>query len=243
MNVSTPIISNKNNNDEIDLTEIIKILWKNKILIIIITFIFMLFSIIFALIVPKQYKATASFFIASENTSTSQLSGYASFLGMSSESGIEGLIKSVLDSESIKQNIAKKYKERFKNDINIFLNEQKNLGPNTDALVENFIISKIGLNNNFSHNTNKNGLFSLSFVSTEKELTVSILNDYLTNIIEYNENLEISAKRNIIKIIDPPQLPLKPYKPNKKLVVALGFILGGSCSAIFVLIRNTFRSR
>ena len=212
--------------------------------IVFITSIFVCISIVYALLAPKEYKATASFFIASENASVSGLSGYASMLGIaSSSSNLEGLIISVLDSNSIKQNIVQNYKQRYKNDIELFLKKQKTLSTNADALVESFLISKIGLKANFSHKTNKNGLFTLSFVSTEKELTVSILNDYLTNIIEYNENLEISAERNIIKIIDPPQLPLGPFKPNKKSIVAIGLILGCFFSFVFFLIRNAFGSK
>lgn len=243
MDSTTSIAHNHINDDEIDLIEIFKTLWKSKRLIIAITFIFILFSLIYALMAPKQYKATASFFIASENASMSQLSGYASLLGVSSSSNMEGLIISVINSKSIKQKIAQNYKQRYKNDIDIFLNKQKTLGANVDALVESFIIKKkLGLKDNFSHNTNKNGLITLSFVSTEKDLTVLILNDYLDNIIEYNENLELSAEKNIIKIIDAPQLPIFPYKPNKKIIVIVGFILGGFCSVAFVLLRNAFTS-
>ena len=242
MDSTTSIAHNHINDDEIDLIEIFKTLWKSKRLIIAITFIFILFSLIYALMAPKQYKATASFFIASENASMSQLSGYASLLGVSSSSNMEGLIISVINSKSIKQKIAQNYKQRYKNDIDIFLKNQKHLGSNVDALVESFLISVIGLKDNFSHNTNKNGLITLSFVSTEKDLTVLILNDYLDNIIEYNENLELSAEKNIIKIIDAPQLPIFPYKPNKKIIVIVGFILGGFCSVAFVLLRNAFTS-
>lgn len=50
-----------------------------------------------------------------------------------------------------------------------------------------------------------------------------------------------NVERGAMTIIDPPMVPLEPFKPNKPLILVLGFMLGGMLGVTFVLVRNAFR--
>ena len=55
----------KNHEDEIDLSEIFKVLWKRKKIIIWGTIIFTLISIIISFLIPKTYKSNAFYVLSS----------------------------------------------------------------------------------------------------------------------------------------------------------------------------------
>ena len=74
--------------DEIDLRELFGVLWSGKIKIIVITAIFAIGSVIYALSVPNQYKATALLAPAQSDggglsSALGQLGGLASLAGVS----------------------------------------------------------------------------------------------------------------------------------------------------------------
>ena len=225
-----------NDDDEIDLVELFKTLWENKKTIIATALLFAITAGIISFMLPKQYKSTASFFITESDKPSSSLMGYAAMLGVSTPGNIESLIKNVLDSYSIKVNIAKKYHQDFDDAIKEYKASAKH--PITHAHINNFIIkSQLKLDKNFSFSVNKNNLFKLNYISEDKVQSKTILEHYLNKIIEYNERLELSAEKNIITIVDPPQIPLYKFKPNIKLNIVIGGILGGLLSVIFVFIK------
>ncbi len=74
--------------DEIDLLEFIKILWKGKYLIIVITVLITAMSVIFALNLPNKYKASA-LVAPMENNNASGLAGLAQKFGALSGANIQ----------------------------------------------------------------------------------------------------------------------------------------------------------
>ena len=72
--------------DEIDLRELFGVLWAGKIKIMAITAVFAVASVIYALSVPNQYKATA--LLASAHSSGGGLSGLGRFGGLASLAGV-----------------------------------------------------------------------------------------------------------------------------------------------------------
>tara|TARA_Y100001968_G_C19403298_1_gene742212 strand:+ start:11 stop:757 length:747 start_codon:yes stop_codon:yes gene_type:complete len=239
---TTQIDSHDHNDDEIDLIELFKTLWHNKTIIISVTIICIFFAGIISIVFPKQYKSTASFFITESDKPSNTLMGYASILGVNSPSNIESLLQNVLDSYSIKLNIAKQFESDFKNSINEYI--QKNPNHNTQEYILDYIIhSKLQLHKNFNFSIDKNNLFQLSYISNNKTLSQKILNTYLSQIIAYNESLELSAEKDLITIIDPPKIPLKKHTPNTILNLLLGLILGFFSSSFFILIKAHFNSK
>ena len=74
--------------DEIDLRELFAVLWAGKVKIVAITAVFAVASVIYALSVPNQYKATALLAPAQQDSggisgALGQLGGLASLAGVS----------------------------------------------------------------------------------------------------------------------------------------------------------------
>lgn len=70
------------NNDEIDFTQMITLLWVNKIKIVFITSIFAIASIFYALSIPNQYKATAILAPAQKSNVSSLVGSLGSIASM-----------------------------------------------------------------------------------------------------------------------------------------------------------------
>lgn len=83
------------------------------------------------------------------------------------------------------------------------------------------------------------------------------LKENVTNFSENNSYNELVANINVYKTLQlpsinefnifqvnaTPEIPEKPIKPNKKLIVIIGFFLGGILAVLFVLIRQAIRNR
>ena len=72
-----------NNSDEIDLIELLKTAWNGRKQIIIISFVFVLLGVAFALLSPTVYTSSTTFINSqTESSSGSRLSGVASLVGI-----------------------------------------------------------------------------------------------------------------------------------------------------------------
>lgn len=78
------------NQFEVDISELIRLLWKQKILIVVVTAAFAVASVIFAISKPNLYKSEAILFPVADNSSSSamgQLGGLAALAGFGSKDG------------------------------------------------------------------------------------------------------------------------------------------------------------
>ena len=105
-----------NNSDEINLIELLKTAWNGRKLIIIISFIFVLVGIAFALLSPIVYSSSTTFINSqTESSSASGLSGVASLVGinigsMGSGSEIPPLMyPQIAESVQFKRDLLKSY--------------------------------------------------------------------------------------------------------------------------------------
>ena len=72
-----------NHNDEIDLIEIIKTIWKGKWFVILFSSFFVFIGIITALLSPIVYTSSSTFILVADNDNkTSSLGGVASLVGI-----------------------------------------------------------------------------------------------------------------------------------------------------------------
>jgi len=138
-----------NQDDESDLAEIWHAIWSGKFIIIIISLIFALASIAFALSKPNIYKASAILAPASSESSSSDLIGQ--FGGLASLAGISlggggGVDKTALALEIIK---SRSFLESFiaKHNLLVPLMAAKNWDPASNTLILNTEI--------YDNNTNK----------------------------------------------------------------------------------------
>ena len=207
------------NNDEIDLLQLFFRLWKKKALFLCTAIICIVSGSLYNLISTEEYKIKTSFFVTSTNVSgaaSNPLMSYAGLLGMSSPSDLSSFIKNILKSKSIQKDIAIKFQKHFELEINqAILN--KDLKNSLDHKYA-FIIEKLELKQKFSFSVNKDQLFQLVYISHSPTLGEKVLNTFLDQILEYNQNLELTANKNYITIIDPPKSSLYPFKPNLKQI-------------------------
>ena len=222
--------------DEIDLIELFRPLWHHKTKIIIAVIIATGIALFISLLSAPLYKSRTSFFLRTPQSQSNALSGYASLLGISTggSSNVSNHIQNILDSTTIQHSVAEKLTPYYQHEINTAI--QKKQLENNALFIRNFIIAKSKLSKRFNYEINPNSLFEMTFVSTDPKLSQTVLSIYLAEILDYNRNLELSAERNIITVIDAPSLPLGPFKPNIKLNMVLGAVLGflGSCVAILI---------
>jgi uncharacterized protein involved in exopolysaccharide biosynthesis len=140
MNVNAPY-QNSGNDDEIDLAELWFAIWSGKVLIIVITFLFAISSILYAVNQPNIYKASTLLAPASEQGSAGGLAKMAGqFGGLASLAGINlgggatdktGLALEVLKSRIFIENFITKYQ------LLVPLMAAKNWDINTNTLIFN----------------------------------------------------------------------------------------------------------
>jgi len=131
----------QNQDDEIDLAELWRAIWAGKFTIIIISMIFAVASVFFALSKPNIYKASAILAPASDDAGgglgamAGQLGGLASMAGISLGGG-GGVDKTALALEIIK---SRSFVENFitKHDLLVPLMASKNWDMATDTLILN----------------------------------------------------------------------------------------------------------
>ncbi|HBY86088.1 MAG TPA: LPS O-antigen length regulator [Colwellia sp.] len=128
----------QNQDDEIDLAELWRAIWAGKFTIIIISLIFAIASVFFALSKPNIYKASAILAPASDESSgmggmAGQLGGLASMAGISLGGG-GGTDKTALALEIVK---SRSFVEAFinKHDLLVPLMASKNWDMATDTLI------------------------------------------------------------------------------------------------------------
>jgi uncharacterized protein involved in exopolysaccharide biosynthesis len=97
-------------------------------------------------------------------------------------------------------------------------------------------MTRLRLSKNVILKKNKNGLFRLTFRYTDPEIALKTVQLYLDQIAKMNQDLRVSTQREIITVLDPPQLPNKPSRPRKlmNLFVTLFFSFFASASAALI---------
>ncbi|MEI7942072.1 MAG: Wzz/FepE/Etk N-terminal domain-containing protein [Candidatus Riflemargulisbacteria bacterium] len=223
--------------DEIDVVELLKVLFKYWMLIVSITITATVIGIIFATIAIPTYKAEAKFFIPQQDKSA--LSGYMSAIsslglgglggGNSSSEVVLNLINSKRMAKDIvvKFDLVKVYQER---------NSKKKIEADTNDQ-ENMLYSAIiQLKGSLSVNSDKSGLITLGIEDQNPQLAADIANYMVVNLDVMNEELKLSSQKPMVTVLDPAEKPLVKAKPNKKMFVIVGFITGGVLSVFLAFV-------
>ena len=183
---------------EIPLSDLIIIIWKNKILISIITFIFAISSIVYVLVVDEEYKVTCLINPAEPSdellvSSTSMFGGFS--LAGQVETPIVKLINLSLNSKDFLMQFYIKYKD---NEV-MFKQTLKDIDLETKYSIEERELKKIEtfieiLREDiirFSVNGGNNTI-SISIVLTDKLLAYQFLNEILDNLKNYIKNQNVA---------------------------------------------------
>ena len=238
------IIAPTYNEDEIDIVELLRVLFKYWMLIVSITIVATIIGIIFATIAIPTYKAEAKFFIPQQDKSA--LSGYMSAIsslglgglggGNSSSEVVLNLINSRRMAKDIvvKFDLIKVYQERERN--------KKIADKDNKNIQENMLFQSINqLKQSLSVNSDKSGLITLAIEDQNPQLAADIANYMVINLDIMNEELKLSSQKPMVTVLDPAEKPLVKAKPNKKMFVIVGFITGGVLSVFLSFVIDYFK--
>ena len=227
--------------DEIDLIEILSVLYQNKLKFLVAMLVSSVLAVVFLFVAPKQYQSKATFFVNSDTQAPTGLGRYSSMLGLGSSSNVGNLIVNVVNSESIKLSVVEVFRKNFEEDIKNSIAKNKLI--NRKEHIDQYLISKLSLHSNISLTKSKDNLFTLKYHSTNIDMVKPILDEYLNLVLLFNSKLEISAMKDIITIIDKPTKPLGHFKPST-IVVLLGFNIVGLIGVMFfVLTVNSLKKK
>lgn len=218
--------------DEIDLFELAQELWREKILIVVLTLTTTLAALVYTQIVPSVYTYSVEAVVR-----PAQLHSYGPLALALATEGQQGvavanelvgsnflLLKKNLESKSNQAEFAKQYAE---------------LQP---------------LNVSLSVPRGQSGLFVMSGQSNRGEQLAESLTGYLgfvaeQTVIELNsflQGLGVAQQVSADMLYSLDRAPSKPsvtVKPKKKLIVAVGFVLGGMLGVFVALLRSAIRKR
>lgn len=165
--------------EEINLIEYVKVIYKHRIMIITFVLVSMLSAAIFSLHKPKIYEASATFFPMNvKEYYTSQPETFS----MKRKLDIEDLVISILESRKMADRIIEQLnlKEAWKTK----LDAQRALKDATKITLE------------------KNGIIRLSVQTQSSELSANIANAYVDNLDYFNRELDLGAQKQIVQVID-----------------------------------------
>lgn len=229
--------------DEIDLIELFKTIMAGWKIWISTTIVTLVCAVIYNIYAPPLYEASMSFFIPASNGANSALRSYAALLGSSTPANIEDQLLAIAESQrirlSVTETISKQYPAPFQEFEKKFEETQKKKLP-AELRMRTFAASVLKLEKTFHASKSKTGLFELKYEYKNPALAKSVVEAYLATLSEIYQELELSSEREIIKVLDAPQVSNLPVKPKKALNLALALVGGGGIGVLIVLIRMGF---
>ena len=216
--MSKPVYS-----EEIDFVEYIKILSKYKWVIIFCMVMGLIAAFVYNERAQNIYTAKVTFFLPGQAAASSS---YSQLLGLPSASaGFDSYITAFVMSNRIKQYVAKDMRKYF------------------STLTTQEILATLNLGGGLTIGKDETGMFNLEFQSPNPKLISSVLDSYLKNLIRMNSQFEISSQRQVITVLDQPEISKKPIKPTKNKNLVIGFVGGLMLGIVVAFIINLFSSR
>lgn len=217
--------------DEIDLVELFKTLFKYWKLIISITLIATVIAVLYAMLATPIFKAETKFFIPKQDKSS--LSGYMSAINSLGFGGLVGgdssteVVLNFINSRRMAKDVVIKF------NLVQFYNQNNSVDDNPDKLMFSAINN---LKGSMSVNNDKTGLITLGIESTDPQLAADIANFIVINLDIMNEELRISSQKPMVTVLDPAEKPLLKAKPKKKMIVIIGFMTGAIFSVFLAFL-------
>ncbi|MCR4321326.1 MAG: Wzz/FepE/Etk N-terminal domain-containing protein, partial [Candidatus Brocadiaceae bacterium] len=166
--------------DEINLLDYWRVIWKYKILIGIICSAIVLFSAIYSFCLPKIYKSTATILPAQSDQRSSMMANpavqnIAPFLGISTSTTNEKIILNILKSRAIRERIVNQF----------------NLKDYYKCLRLDSAIDSLGGATKIS--PSKDGIISIDIEDKDPEMAANIANAYIEHLNHLNTEFGIGT--------------------------------------------------
>jgi len=205
--------------DEINLIDLWQVVWKYRWMTVLLTMIAVVVTGIVSLNLPKQYKATASVLPQIEMSKVQMAVPEAIAGGLlQTQNPMADIVVALLKSERMRQDIVKKFNLQDFYKAEFYEEVLKKLSKATDIKVS------------------KEGVVSVSVVSTDAKLAADIANFYVENLENLNEQLKITLAKPMVTLLDKARVPESKYKPSIKLNI----VIAGVVSLFFCIFLSFF---
>jgi capsular polysaccharide biosynthesis protein len=221
--------------DEIDLLEYMKVVIKYKKFLFGFVFFCLISCFLFNTFSAPRYHVRSTFFIPAESGSAGgALMGYAKMFGVGGGGGnIGGYVKSLVESKRMKYQVADDLVELVKKSS--YGKDLKGEKPMKETL------GVLNLGKRFKMLEDKNGVFSISYMFEDPDIAIKVIEQYLSNIVLFNKQLEITAQKNVITILDEPEFPEHPSWPKKNFNYVLTLMSSGFFGVLLIFVFDYFR--
>jgi uncharacterized protein involved in exopolysaccharide biosynthesis len=225
-------MENKLYDDELNLFEYLRLIIKYKRFLMFFMILFVVFGLLYSIFAEKQYKVATTFFLPLDSKSSSSgLMNYAVAFGAVIPSNLDDYLIFIIKSARIQRAV---FKDVY---FKLYPNENK---FNIDKV--KILNNKINLSDSIKIIKDKSGIFTLKCINSDPVLAYDIINFYLKNIVEINKELNITATKKIITILDEPILPKQPFRPRKKIVLLGSFVSAFIIGFVFILFFNYIKT-
>jgi len=214
-----------NNKEFFNFIELWRLFWKKKVIILSTSFVCSLIAMVVSFLIPKTYEAEVLALMPESSSGSSQLSGVIGFLG---ESSLEGggissqVIKLLLESKNCRKRIIKRFD----------LISAYNTETEEDALEILQERTKIGI-------YILTGDIRILVKDRNQERVAEICNYYIELANKLNEELELSAEKPLLIIIDYATPPKEASFPKIKINMLVVFLL----SSLFLMSYYAFSEK
>ncbi len=174
--------------DEIDLIDYIKVIYKRWKMIVVIVLVSMFFAGAASLHKPKMYEAYATFFPMNVREYYGPQSGAPA---MKRRLNIEDLIISLLESRKMADRIIEQLNLKGVWKAKLMSDARRALKSATKTTMQ------------------KNGIIKLSVQTKSPELSAKIANGYVDNLDYFNREFDLGAQKQIVQIVDRASAPEK----------------------------------
>ena len=205
----------KNSEEEIDLIEIIKVIWKNKKLILIVTIVVTILSVILMLLQPRQYKADCTFTVEISKNSTGGLSALASSFPLAALSlKDDENIKVIMESRTFREDVIKN-----NNLMNYYINKKSGKGGKKDKKsgkettiydVAKWLDGIVKIDKD-----DKTGVYTIDVMIADKEMAPKIAQMYYSELQTYLRDKKMT-KSKLNRIYVDKQVAMVEAKLSEK---------------------------
>jgi len=211
--------------DEFDLLEIIRKLWKKKVFLLFCFFVPVIIALIVSLLLPKRYTSSAT--VLSPEVAAGGGIIQTPFGGFSTSN----LGQSTISSQAI---IALLKSDKMLEDIVDHFNLVKVLRVEKKRAAIDFLREGMSLIEFLADE----GTIRISVWSYSPEMSKEIVEFYLTNLENLNTTFKMTTTSPIVKILSPPFVPEKKSFPKIKINMAIAGFGGVICGLLFLYFKE-----
>jgi len=227
--------------DEVDLMAYARVLWDYRKWLLWILVGSFVMSLFVTAVMPKRYTSTTTFFMPSPESGggggmgrgAMGALGYSTFFSAGDSDSFSSYLMSLFESRKIKTLVAIALKPYVLEKEFVATKDGMTEEDTIAAVLAFLALKRVAIREKGVINT-------LSYSHTEPEITVRVIQAYIEAFSSLNRDLDLSSQKEIIRILDDHELPLRPSSPNplKNMVF---FLFGGTLVwGAFVFGREAF---